>query len=157
MAESCISSEMMAAASINDQPIVCFSLSSVCTQLRNFPVTALDWPQCGALFNGTVELCGRKAKSRRVRRFTLLWNRCGTVVPEPERDRMIRGRVALVQRHGRRWQSKRRLFRWEMIQHFVDSLIQFLFVLLRFIGERFLRDAAPDQLLVMGVIQVQDQ
>jgi signal transduction histidine kinase len=70
-----ISSGIMAAVSINVPPIDCFNLSSVFIQLRNFPAMGLGLPRCGELFKGTAAKCGPKVKSKRVRRFTSLWNR----------------------------------------------------------------------------------
>jgi hypothetical protein len=47
--------------------------------------------------------------------------------------------------------------RGEVVQHFVDGLIEFFFVLLWIVAERVTRHTPPDQLLVMGIVEVQHE
>jgi hypothetical protein len=47
--------------------------------------------------------------------------------------------------------------RREMLQHLVDGLIEFLFVLLRRVAQRVTGHTAPDELLVVGIVEVQNQ
>jgi hypothetical protein len=47
--------------------------------------------------------------------------------------------------------------RREMLQHLVDGLIEFLLVLLRMVARRVTGHTAPDELFVVGIVEVQNQ